>query len=161
MAYNNKPIFTGIPRVECKVLLNSNNLTATAFTSWQAPPTPGDSSPVGLESIFTANASYGSYVNKIRIKISGGSMSTSATDDTVVRFAIASISTPTGSPVFVYDEIYVPKLTLSTTISSPSFELPMNIVLAPSYTLFAGKTKSTGRDIDVTIFGGDFSQNVG
>lgn len=152
MPFNNKPIFTGTPRVECKVLLNSNNLTTTAFTSWN--------SSSGLEPIFTSDSTYGSYVNKVRIKISGGTMSTSSTDDVVVRFALTGSASPTNSPVVLYDEIYVPKLTLNTTTTSPGFELPMNIVLAPGYTLFAGKTKSPGRDIDVTIFGGDFSQNT-
>ena len=137
MSQNTAPIFTQTPNIGIGSIAFSNSLSPFEMTS-------------GLSaSLFTAGAS-GSYVQKIRIKPSGSTVAT------VLRFFISSGSTVVATNNTLYAELSMPAVTVSTTLAQNDFEVPMNIAIPGSYTIYGlANAWSTG-GFRITTIGGDY-----
>jgi hypothetical protein len=138
MSQNTAPIFTQTPNIGI-------GLIAAANTASQYDMITGASS-----SLFTAGPS-GSYVSKIRVKPSGSTVAT------VLRFFINNGSTTSiATNNTLYAEISLPAITLSATLAQNDFEVPLNIALPGSYTIYGlANTWSTG-GFKITTIGGDY-----
>ena len=137
MAQNTAPIFTQTPNIGIGSILVSNSVSPFDMIS-------GPSS-----SLFTAGPS-GSYVSKIRIKPSG------STAATVLRFFINSGSTTTTANNTLYAEISLPAITVSTTLAQNDFEIPMNIAIPGSYSIYGIASAWTAGGFKITTIGGNY-----
>ncbi len=101
-------------------------------------------------SLFVAGTS-GSYVNKIRVKPSG------STGATVLRFFLNNgQDTTVRTNNSLYAELSMPAITTSSVLAQNDFEVPLNIAIPASYTIYgvSGTAPSTG--FEVTTIGGDY-----
>jgi hypothetical protein len=138
MAQNTAPIFTKTPNIGIGSIAFSNSLSPFEMTS-------------GLSaSIFTAGAS-GSYVSKIRVKPSGSTVAT------VLRFFINNGGATTVSTNnSLYAEISIPAITVSTTLAQNDFEVPMNIAIPGSYSIYGISAAYSTGGFEITTIGGDY-----
>lgn len=89
--------------------------------------------------IFTADATNGSYVQRLRFKAGNGANATAA----VARVWINNGSTQsTAANNFFYDEISLPTTTTSTTAATASIDLQMNFALPAGYKIIVGVSSS-------------------
>ncbi len=138
MAQNTAPIFTQTPRIGMGFIdSNAFNNTFTMATG-------------GSASLFTAGAS-GSYINKIRVKPSGSSAAT------VLRFFINNGgSTTVSTNNLLYAELTLPAVTVSTTLAQNDFEVPFNIAIPGSYTIYGVTATTPLTGFSVTTVAGDY-----
>ncbi len=138
MSQNTAPIFTQTPNIGIGSIAVSNSVSPFDMTS-------GASS-----SLFTAGAS-GSYVSKIRIKPSG------STAATVLRFFINNGGdTTVATNNTLYAEISIPAITVSTTLAQNDFEVPMNIAIPGSYSIYGISAAFTTGGFEITTIGGNY-----
>lgn len=138
MAQNTAPIFTQTPRIGIGFIdSNAFNNTFTMATG-------------GSASLFTAGAS-GSYINKIRVKPSGSSAAT------VLRFFINNGgSTTVSTNNLLYAELTLPAVTVSATLAQNDFEVPFNIAIPGSYTIYGVTATTPLTGFSVTTVAGDY-----
>lgn len=101
--------------------------------------------------VFTADATNGGYVKKLRIRHLGANIAT------VLRVFINNGSTTaTASNNVLFDEIGIQANTLSQTSASTVYELPINEALPPGYKIYVtvGTTIATG--LGVTAVAGKY-----
>jgi hypothetical protein len=178
MAINTSPIFTAAPVVGPLVATSASittrqNTGLAALTASAATPAP----PVGFNlvggtintdyfNIFTADANYGSYVQKIRWRASIAAAS--STGATVCRVFIsngATLQNTTGaSPFsgtcqnyFCYDEISLPTVTGTATAATALFELPMNIAIPPGAKIYIAYPTAVLGGFDVSVYAGNYT----
>jgi hypothetical protein len=138
MSQNTAPIFTQTPNIGIGSIAVSNSVSPFDMTS-------GASS-----SLFTAGAS-GSYVSKIRIKPSGSTVAT------VLRFFINNGgSTTVATNNTLYAEISIPAITVSTTLAQNDFEVPLNIAIPGSYSIYGIASAFTTGGFEITTIGGNY-----
>lgn len=130
MAVNNKPIFTGTPAIGVATI-------ASGTTATKIFPTLPTSSTEGW------------YVNKIRARIKA-----TTTTATVLRISLSS----NGSTFYLLDEIVIPITTVTNTTFSTTFELPVNIAIPGTYSLYAKYDTAPGAATDITVFGGSYTE---
>lgn|SRR5574343_407370 len=138
MAANKQPIFTNVPSIEW-----GTSALTTANTAKDGTGT--------VLTVFTAEATNGSFVQKIRFRAAGTNVAT------VARIFINNGSTnTTASNNILYDEMTLSATTLSETSSLALYELPLNIGLPPGYKINVtiGTTVSAG--YYVSVVGGDY-----
>ena len=86
---------------------------------------------------FTADATNGGFVQRMRFKYAGNTTTTSVA--AIMRIWIASVAsgTPTiGTQAWLFDEIALPATgTLTTTTIAAAYEVPFGFALPPSYTI--------------------------
>ena len=113
MAQNTQPIFALVPQNEWGIIDTANTAkdgTGTVVT------------------IFTADATNGSYCEKIRIRPKGTNVAS------VLRIFINNgSSNATAGNNVLFDEITLPATTNSEVAALAGFTVPMNIPLAPGY----------------------------
>jgi hypothetical protein len=138
MSQNTAPIFTQTPNI------GIGSIAAVNTTS------PFDMIAGSSSSLFTAGPS-GSYVSKIRVKPSGSTVAT------VLRFFINNGgSTTVAANNTLYAELSMPAITVSTTLAQNDFEVPMNIAIPGSYTIYGlANAWSTG-GFEITTIGGNY-----
>lgn len=101
--------------------------------------------------IHTADASNGSFVEKVRVRHKGTNVAT------VLRVFINNGSTPeTATNNTLYTERTVAANTLSQVAESLEYELPINASLPASYRLYATIGTAVAAGLHVTAVGGDF-----
>lgn len=83
--------------------------------------------------IFTADATNGSYVQRLRFKAKGTNVAT------VARVYINNGSAP-GTPAnnTFFDEVSLPATTAAAANSTPTIDLPLNIALPPGFRIYVG-----------------------
>ncbi len=145
MAANTQPIFTNVPK-----------------TQW-AQVTAADSSTDGTDAdvqlIFTADATDGSYVQKIifQPRSTSGSTNTSAAAG---RIYLNNGSTPgTAANNVLIREVTLPAVAVNTTATSAamSTEVALNLQLPASYRIYVGITAmAANTNYAVTGVGGDY-----
>lgn len=120
MPANTNPIFT----LSGDVQWTSAEATGANITRG------GTGSPIYV--VFTASAGgNGSYVQKLRFK------SSTTNGTTVARIFINNGgATGTAGNNILFDEITLPSQTLSESAAASTFEVPMNMVLPASYSIF-------------------------
>lgn len=145
MAANTTPIFTNIPKV-----------------SWgkiSAADTSTDGTDADVVLIFTADATDGSYISKLRLqpRSTTGSTTTSAASARIYINNGSAVGTGTNN--VLYGELTLPAVAVNTSATSAaiSFDYVMNIQLPASYRIYVGITAmAANTNWDVTSIGGDY-----
>lgn len=138
MAGNSTPIFTKVGDVQWAIGITTANTTTdlTTGTSYL---------------VFTADATNGGYVQKIRFRSLGTNVAT------VIRVWINNGSTTgTASNNTLYDEMSLASSTASNTSALAVYELPLNIALPPSYRLYVTIGTAVATGYDAIVVGGKY-----
>lgn len=138
MAQNTQPIFTRVPAIEWGA-----TTIATANTAKDGTGT--------VLTVFTADATNGSYLSSISFRAAGTNIAT------VARIFINNGSTnATAANNILYNEITLSATTLSEVTATTNYVLPMNIALPAGYkiNITIGTTVAAG--YYVTAVGGDY-----
>ena len=103
--------------------------------------------------VFTADATNGGYVQRLRFRTMGTNIQA-----TVARVWINNGSTTgTASNNTLWDEITLPATTVSQVAAQANYELPLNIPLPPGYRLYVTVgTAPTSAGWDITAIGGKY-----
>jgi hypothetical protein len=106
--------------------------------------------------IFTADATNGSYVHKLRFRPNPGSAA--ATTATVARIWLNNGSTTTtATNNILWDEITLPSVTLVQTAQTMLEELPLGFMLPPGWRIYGTLgTASTTNGWHASVIGGDY-----
>lgn len=138
MAANTNPIYSLIADIQW-----GTSLIATANTAKDGTGT--------VLTVFTADATNGGYVQRIRFRAAGTNITT------VARVFINNgSSNATAANNVLWDEITLAATTLSEVGSLQTFELPLNFALPPGYKLNVtiGTTVAVG--YYVSVIGGKY-----
>jgi len=101
--------------------------------------------------VFTADATNGGWVERIRFRAAGTNIAT------VARIWInngAAIGTATNN--ILWDEITLPATTLSEVAAQPNYELPLNVALPPGYRIAVVLATTVAAGYYVTVTGGKY-----
>lgn len=133
MAINKNPIFVGEGKIGFGNLLGANSAVDGTGT---------------FVEVFSADTTYGSFVEKIVITPKGTNVAT------VARIFLDNLTT----------KILAKEATcLATTISQVAalnpIEIQLNIILPPSFKLQMTLGTAVAAGFSVTVFGGDYSEN--
>ena len=105
----------------------------------------------GATLVFTADATNGGYVQKIRFRSAGTNVAT------VGRVFINDGTDHTVSTAnILYDEITLAATTVSETSALPTYELSLNIALPPTYRLYVTIGTAVAAGYFVTVIGGKY-----
>jgi hypothetical protein len=138
MAANTAPIFS---------LLGDINWGATAITTAN---TAKDGTGTVLN-VFTADATNGGFVQRIRFRSAGTNIAT------VARVFINNGSTnATAANNILYDEITLAATTLSEVSALTTYELPLNFALPPGYTLNVTIGTTIAAGYFISVIGGKY-----
>ena len=138
MPSNTTPIFTRVADIQWTISANTANTTAdlTTGTSYL---------------VYTADATNGGYVQKIRFRALG------TTVVTVARVWINNGSTTaTQTNNVLWDEISLPLVTVVQNAASANYELPLNFALPPGYKIYITLGTGTTSGWDITVIGGKY-----
>lgn len=135
MPANVQPIFSKLSDFQGSALINT-----AASTVYDISGTIG----TDIYKIFTADATNGGYVQKVRFKYAANGTTTSVA--AIMKIWISSVTsgTPTiGTQAWLYDEIPLPATgALSTTQPAQSYEVPFGFALPAGYTILCKITVS-------------------
>ena len=128
--------------------------TASADTQWigaaATANTTKDLTSGTAYLAFTA-ASNGGYVQRIRFRALGTNVAT------VARVFINNGgATGTTANNILWDEITLPAVTISEVSALPTYELPLNFALPPSYRLFVTIATGVAAGYAITVIGGKY-----
>lgn len=127
MPGNNDPIYSRVGDVTADGV--------SAFAAASMVTATGDYTGAATQhvKVFTADASNGSFVQRIRFKSLGTNIAT------VARIYVNNGSTnTTASNNAFYGEVSLPAVTGSNTASTIDVDYPLNLALPPAFRLFAG-----------------------
>jgi hypothetical protein len=135
MPANTDPIYSRLSDFQGSALI-----TTAAATVYDISGTIG----TDIYKIFTADATNGGFVQKVRFKYAANGTTTSVAAALRVWIASVASGTPTiGTQAWFYDEIAIPATgALSTTTTTPVYEIPFNFALPLSYTILVKTTVS-------------------
>jgi hypothetical protein len=140
MAINNKPIFTGA----AQITWTNGVVTSNATTDLTSGTIYGP--------IFTAAATNGGYVQKIRFRALGTNVAT------VARVWLNNGGqTTTASSNTLIDEISLPATTASSTSAISNYELPLNFALPAGYSIYVTLGTTVVAGYDICVFGGSYT----
>ena len=129
MAQNTAPIYSQVPIITAAQLTSST----TASTRSDGVGTIG----TDLIKAFTANATNGSFVSKLRI-LATASTPTTMQAATVIRIFISSItsSTTLATNTFLFNEVSTAAIPAANAANATNYyEVPINLALPASYTI--------------------------
>lgn len=138
MAANTSPIFTLLPSIQWGA-----TAIATANTAKDGTGT--------VLTVFTADATNGGYVTKVRFRAAGTNIAT------VARVFInngSSSATPANNILF--DEITLSATTLSETSATAMYEIPMSLGLPPGYVINVTIGTTVAAGYYVSVVGGKY-----
>lgn len=129
--------------------------TSSADTQWiggaTAANTTKDLTSGTAYLAFTASSTGGGYVQRIRFRPLGTNVAT------VARVFINNGgATGTTANNILWDEISLPATTLSETSALPTYELPLNFALPPSYRVFVTIATVVAAGYAITVIGGKY-----
>lgn len=139
---NTQPIFSrkGNIKITVSITAANNTIDITTGTSYL---------------VFTADATNGSFLREIRLKVNPSQSSAA----TVARFWMNDGgSTGTKSTSSLYTEIGIPATTTSAVNALPDFIAPFNIALPPGYKIYLtlGTAPGGTAEFTATAIGGDY-----
>lgn len=138
MAQNTAPIFGLAPR------------TSWGTTALTAANTAKDGTGTTL-SVFTAKATDGSFVQRIRFRPAGTNVVT------VCRVFINNgSSSATAANNILWDEITLSATTLSETSALSTYELPLNFALPAGYVILCALGTAVAAGYYISIIGSDY-----
>jgi hypothetical protein len=138
MAANTAPIFSKVGDIQWIGGITTANTTTdlTTGTSYLA---------------FTADATNGGYVQKIRFRAVGSNVAT------VARVWITNATGPgVAVNATLYDEISLAATTISQTSALSTYELPLNFALPIGYKLYITLGTTVAAGYHATIIGGKY-----
>lgn len=128
--------------------------TASADTQWIGSATVANTTKdltSGTAYLAFTASSTGGYVQRMRFRPLGTNVAT------VARVFINNGgATGTTANNILWDEISLPATTLSETSSLPTYELPLNFALPPSYRLFVTIATVVAAGFAITVIGGKY-----
>ena len=145
MAANTSPIFTNVPKI-----------------SWgkvSAADGSSDGTDADVVLVFTADATDGSYLQKLLFtpRSTAGSTSTSATAARVYLNNGSSVGTGTNNVLIGELTFAAINVNLTSTTGIQTFTFPMNIQIPPGYRIYVGLTAvAANTNWDVVALGGDY-----
>lgn len=145
MAANTSPIFTNVPKI-----------------SWgkvSAADGSSDGTDADVVLVFTADATDGSYLQKLLFtpRSTSGSTSTSATAARVYLNNGSSVGTGTNNVLIGELTFAAINVNLTSTTGIQTFTFPMNIQIPPGYRIYVGLTAvAANTNWDVVALGGDY-----
>lgn len=147
MAINNSPLFVG-----------TANIAQARFTTGFGTADLSTNTTVGntFKKIFQADTTYGSYVQKSRIKVLGNTSFNTTSSAFVLKIMLCTSATATTTNLKLYDEVAIPSLTITPTGITPNFEIIYDLALAPGMSMWAGWTAVGSNAFDITTIGGDY-----
>ena len=138
MAANTAPIFSSLGDIEW-----GTTAITTANTAKDGTGT--------VLNVFTADATNGGFVQRIRFRAAGTNIAT------VARVFINNGSTnATAANNILYDEITLAATTLSEVAALPVYELPLNFALPPGYKLNVTLGTTVAAGYYVSVIGGKY-----
>ena len=140
MAANTLPIYTRLGDIQW---------TTTPMTALNATT---DLTSGTIYLAFTADATEGGYVQRIRFK---AVLSTNTA--TVARVWLNNgLTTATAANNILIDEISLPTATASSTAALPVYELPLNFAMPPGYTIYITLGTTVTGGWKATVIGGKY-----
>jgi hypothetical protein len=140
MAANTLPIYTRLGDVQW---------TTTPMTALNATT---DLTTGTIYLAFTADATEGGYVQRIRFK---AVLSTNTA--TVARVWLNNgLTTATAANNVLIDEISLPTATASSTAALPVYELPLNFAMPPGYTIYITLGTAVTGGWKASVIGGKY-----
>lgn len=140
MPANTNPIYSRVADIQWNSYLTAANTTADLTTGT-------------IYLLFTADATNGGFVQKLRLRSTPAGNTTA----TVLRLWINNGgTTATASNNILYDEISLPATTASGTAATPNYEIPLNIALPPGYRLYATIHTASANGWAATVVGGKY-----
>lgn len=150
MAQNTAPIFTLVPKVGFGTLTGSIALTRSDGVG-----------TIGTDHFlcFTADATDGSFVSKIRVSSAATTPTTMAAS--IIRFYVSSQTSgaTTAANTVLFYEINVAALTAANATNAQFYyEVPCNFTLPASYTILASIHAAVTANTrwQILTFGGDY-----
>ena len=138
MAANTAPIFSSLGDIEWGTTVLTTQNTAKDGTGT-------------ILNCFTADATNGGFVQRIRFRAAGTNIAT------VARVFINNGSTnATAANNILYDEITLAATTLSEVAALPVYELPLNFALPPGYKLNVTLGTTVAAGYYVSVIGGKY-----
>ena len=138
MPANTQPIFSSLGDIEW-----GTTAITTANTAKDGTGT--------VLNVFTADATNGGFVQRIRFRSAGTNIAT------VARVFINNGSTnATAANNILYDEITLAATTLSEVAAQPVYELPLNFALPPGYKLNVTLGTTVAAGYYVSVIGGKY-----
>lgn len=148
MAANNEPIFTKVSKIQ---YAGTNPITA-ALTSGNISAYNGTDANAVL--LFTADATNGSFVHRIRLKCAALTGTSTAS---VFRVFVNNGSTVgTGTNNCYYGEVALPAVVSSASAGTAEIDYVLNLVLPPGYRLYGGLGTAVTTGWTVMTIGGDY-----
>jgi hypothetical protein len=142
MAANNLPIYTRLGDVQW-----TTNMTAVNATT--------DLTSGTIYLVFTADATEGGYVQRIRFKPNNATGVNNVA--TVARVWLNNGSTTaTAANNVLIDEISLPATTGSPTAALPVYELPLNLALPAGYTIYVTLGTGVAGGYRAIVIGGKY-----
>ena len=148
MSANISPIWSGKPRISWATADGDGGTVGPIKTANTAKDGTGT-----VNTVFTADATNGSYVDRLRFRPAGTNASA-----TVVRVFINNGATSaTASNNVLIDEYTCPITTVSEVANQVLLELPLQIGLPAGYKILVTIGTTIGAGIFVSAFGGDYT----
>lgn len=140
MASNFSPIYSRVADIQWGDYMVTANTTA-------------DLTGGTIYLVFTADATNGGYVQKLRLRATPAGNTTA----TVCRVWINNGST-TGTAVnnTLFDEITLPATTASGTAATANYEVPLNFALPPGYRIYCTIHTASANGWKPSIVGGKY-----
>ena len=147
MAGNTAPIFSRNGSIASSNPSSSNPLGYSGGTAILVGSDYAGTTAATCLVCFTADATNGSFVSKIRFK----SIGTNAV--AVARIFINDGVSQTAGHMFFYGEASLPATTASTSSGTADIDYPMNIILPAGYKIYIGVTTVAAGWIATVIAG--------
>ncbi len=129
MVQNTQPIFTQVPEVAWALQGTSSVITSATTTT---TPVSYDGT-IGAYLLFTADATDGSFIQKIVCEAGG------TNNASVARIWVNNGSTnATAANNSLFLQYSLPATTASSSTATAHIEIPLNIQLPPGYRLYIG-----------------------
>lgn len=146
MAANLDPIFSRIGDIQWGAVDGDGGAAGALKTANTAKDGTGT-----VLTVFTADATNGGYVQRIRFRAAGTNIAT------VVRVFINNGSTnATLANNILFDELTLAATTLSEVSALATYELPLNIALPPGYKILVTLGTTVAAGYFVSVVGGKY-----
>jgi hypothetical protein len=144
MPANTFPIYTLTPEVANNGTTGMNQLILNAANDYT-----GIDADVSL--VFTADATNGSFLQRLRFKAGGTNVAT------VARIYLNNGSAPTTATNNVfYGEVSLPATTASATVATVEIDYPMGFALPAGFRVYVGLATAVAAGWVVTPIGGNY-----
>lgn len=140
MPANNAPIFSRVGSI------SGGGPVLTAMTG-----NAYDGTATQVVLVFTADATNGGYVQRLRMKAAGTNIAT------VARVFLNNGSAPTSAANNdFYGEVSLPAITATATAATVDIDYPMNIALPPGWRIYVGVGTTVASGWFVTAIAGAY-----